>query len=561
MEFIIGGIILLMGFFLTGYILKRKYYNEVDKYEAWKLDIMNRPVLDEMSKVKQLNMTGQTEDLFERWRREWDEVVTVGLPAIEELLFDAEEYTDKLRFNKAKETFSVIENKLNEIEEVIDNILKELNELIGSEEKNRNEIEGLKETYRECRKNLLAHRHSFGKAEEMLEHQLDDVNAKFTDFEEKTENGNYLEAREVVLSIAALLQQINGVMIGIPGLLHECQSVIPSQISDLKDGFKEMAGQGYQLEHIGFEEQIAEMEKALGEYQQMIDEGDIAKVEVGISELKAAMETLFDLFEQEVTAKHSLARIKPDLEQVMAEAAEEQDHIQAELETIQESYHLQENDLGAQRTMDHLLQDLLKRFERLSGKISQGEIAQSFLYEEMLELKEEMEELRSKQGEFQNKLSALRKDELAARSQVKELSKEITEMVRLVTKSNLPGLSQKYKELLQDAKSTIENASEKLEQKPLDIPVVQQHLEIAVLTVEKLSATTKETIENAMLTEKVIQYGNRYRSKYPSVSVGLQEAEGLFRNCEYAEALEKAAAVIEEVEPGAMRKIEEYIYE
>ena len=47
--------------------MKRKYYSEVDRYESWKIDIMNRPVLDEMSKVKQLNMTGQTEELFERW--------------------------------------------------------------------------------------------------------------------------------------------------------------------------------------------------------------------------------------------------------------------------------------------------------------------------------------------------------------------------------------------------------------------------------------------------------------------------------------------------------------
>ena len=38
----------------------------MDRLEVWKIDLMNRPVLDEMSKVKQLNMTGQTEELFER---------------------------------------------------------------------------------------------------------------------------------------------------------------------------------------------------------------------------------------------------------------------------------------------------------------------------------------------------------------------------------------------------------------------------------------------------------------------------------------------------------------
>ena len=51
--------------------------------------------------------------------------------------------------------------------------------------------------------------------------------------------------------------------------------------------------------------------------------------------------------------------------------------------------------------------------------------------------------------------------------------------------------------------------------KPLDIPVVQQYLEVAILTVEKVTNTTDELFEMVMLAEKAIQYGNRYRSQYP----------------------------------------------
>lgn len=74
----------------------------MDRLEAWKIDLLNRPILDELSKVKRLNMTGQTEELFERWRNQWDDVVTVKLPNLEEMLFDAEEYIDRYRFQKAK---------------------------------------------------------------------------------------------------------------------------------------------------------------------------------------------------------------------------------------------------------------------------------------------------------------------------------------------------------------------------------------------------------------------------------------------------------------------------
>lgn len=107
----------------------------MDRLETWKIDLFNRPVLDEMSKVKQLNMTGQTEELFERWRTQWDDVVTMKLPNLEEMLFDAEEYIDRYRFKKAKTIQLEISRNLQETEDQIKKILEELHELVGSEEK------------------------------------------------------------------------------------------------------------------------------------------------------------------------------------------------------------------------------------------------------------------------------------------------------------------------------------------------------------------------------------------------------------------------------------------
>src|SRR3954453_1195142 len=215
-KYFIGFFILLLAIFVIGYLIKKKYFKEMDRLEAWKIDLFNRPILDEMSKVKQLNMTGQTEELFEAWRNQWDDVVTVKLPDLEEMLFDAEEYIDRYRFKKAKEVQQSINTKLEETESQIKNILDELHELIGSEEKNRVEIEELKEKYREAKKRLLAHRHSFGNSEKHLEQLLNEVAHNFKEYDEKTDLGNYLEAREVVLLIHSQLGTIKHRMDLIP---------------------------------------------------------------------------------------------------------------------------------------------------------------------------------------------------------------------------------------------------------------------------------------------------------------------------------------------------------
>ncbi len=111
MELVIGAIVVVLGALVFGYLTRKKYYKEMDRLEGWKIEILNRPILDELSKVKQLNMTGQTEELFERWRAEWDEIAAGKLPDVEDQLFDAEEFIDKLQFKKAKE--STITSRVN----------------------------------------------------------------------------------------------------------------------------------------------------------------------------------------------------------------------------------------------------------------------------------------------------------------------------------------------------------------------------------------------------------------------------------------------------------------
>ncbi|WP_102263880.1 septation ring formation regulator EzrA [Mesobacillus jeotgali] len=561
MEYIIGGIAILIILFLIGYFMKRKYYSEVDRYESWKIDIMNRPVLDEMSKVKQLNMTGQTEELFERWRQEWDELVTSKLPGIEDYLFDAEEYIDKYRFKKAKESLAVIDRKLTETEDKIKKILGELNELVGSEEKNREEIDGLKEQYRDNKKNLLSHRHSFGSAEASLEALLENIQAKFIEFDEKTDNGNYLEARETVLSIQALLEQVSSKMESIPALLHDCQSVIPAQVSELKDGVREMAAQGYVLDHLNAEKEVEEIVKELTEYRASLEKGDVEIAEQGIQGLKERVEKLFDLLEAEVLAKQYITKTEHEAKETLVKAITESKTLKEETKHIQESYHLNDKELSAQTNVEQQLKGLLKRFELIDHRITENDTAQSLIKVELEEAKQQLDALVEEQKVLMEKLSALRKDEMAARDKVWDLSKKISELIRIVSKSNMPGLSQEYKYLLGDANESIKQVNEKLEEKPLDIPVVQQYLEIAVLTVEKLEASTEEIVETVMLAERVIQYGNRYRSRYPSVDRGLREAEEYFRNYDYRDALEQAATSIEEVDPGALKRIEQMLAE
>jgi septation ring formation regulator len=554
-KYFIGFFILVLAVFVVGYLIKKKYFKEMDRLEAWKIDIMDRPILDEMSKVKQLNMTGQTEELFERWRNQWDDVVTVQLPNLEEMLFDAEEYIDRYRFKKAKVAQQGIDTKLLETEDQIKNILEELHELIGSEEKNRIEIEQLKELYRESKKMLLAHRHSFGNAEKYLEAQLNDVAQKFQEFDEKTELGNYLEAREVVLTIHSQIGTIKKHMDLIPQFLIECQSMLPNQLSDVTEGFREMNEQGYYLEHIQVEKEIRRLEEKLAENLVFIEATEIDNAEEGIKEVKERIDLLFDLLEKEVHAKHFVLKNEKVASDLLASAQEENNYLSSEVIHVQQSYQLSDGDFETQRNLEKELAIVFKHYDILIEKVKMNEIAQTVIGEELSGIKDQLDNIREEQQAFSLKLQALRKDELEAREKVKELTKRVGETVRIVSKSNVPGLPEDYKYLLEDTNDSIQNVRYQLEEKPLNISALNQYLEIAVLTVDKLANTTIELLENVMLAEKAIQYGNRYKSHYPSVAKGLSDAEMAFRQYDYQEALEQVAATLDGIDPEALKKI------
>ena len=559
MEYIIGGIALLICIFLAGFFMKKKYYKETDRLETWKMEITNRPVLDELQKIKRLNMNGETEERFERWRSTWDDIVSTILPDIEELFFDVEEQIDKYHFKKAKQVQLEIGEKLSRVEDTIDKLLSELQELVGSEEKNRFEIDELKETYRECKKTLLAHRYLFGKMEKPLEGRLDEISKMFIEFDENTINGNYLAAREIVLNIKKLAMKTKSDMDVIPNLLNECQSIIPTLLVELHDGYREMISQGYRLEHISIENEKARISKELQQCLNEFEKAEMEEVQEKVDGWKQTIDEYYDLLEKEVLARHEIKKTDREILEMLQSARSENLDLNDEFIRIQSSYHLQDSDMDIIENLRKRLEQLYTRFDLIESNMNDNKVAFSHLQEELLLIKETLEIIMTEQADFAEKMQALRKDELASREKVAELKKSIAETIRMISKSNIPGVPEEYILLVEESQDSIQQVIAKLNETPLDIPIVQEFLEIAVITVEKMTKDTTDLFETVALAEKVIQYGNRYRSRYPSVAEGLKEAEKAFRSFHYQEALEKAIHAIEKVEPGVLKKIDNSI--
>lgn len=540
---------------------RRKHINRIKALENRKTEIQHKPIFEEMAKIKQLNMTGETEEKFESWRADWTEVIDIHMLEIDNLFFDAEEQIDHFKINKIKETISLIEAKVEESETKMNEILTGLDLLIGSEEKNRVEMEALQEQRHAARKKILAHQPAFGATVRPLEEELAAFNPKLEEYETLTENGNYLQAREIVIELTEKGEWLFPVIESLPALLTDIQNAIPTSIRELRNGIREMEEQSYYLGHLELIEKLSkiedELEEMLGKTSQLKMDG----IQERTGEIHQELDGFYDALEEEVIARHF---VESEYEKVQAELRRVTDFIEETLEEVtyvQQSYRLPEQEAEIpQKTLEEI-EKVNKKFSLLTTQINENSSAYSSLQEDIKSFHESATQIEQEIKAFAERIKNLRNDEHKVREEVEFLTKELHETDRSLHRGNIPGIPGDIDARLEEAEEQLYIVRQSLEEIPLNMTLVNSYLENATQSVHEVKEKTVELLENVVLIEYIIQYGNRYRASNERVHMQLQEAEESFRQFRYAKALEEAATAVEAAEPGAMKRIEELLHE
>ena len=433
---IIGVVVLLIALLVIGFMFRRRHNAEITRLDQEKMQIQHYPLYEELAKIKALNMNGQTEELFETWRTSWAEVTDVHITKIDAMLFDAEEYIDRFKFSKSKLIQKEIAEKIQYCDEERKKIIAELEDLIGSEEKNRIEVEQLRDYYRSARKTVLAHQHSFGPALSGLEKKIEAFEPKFTEFDELTEAGNYLEAREIVLALNNDAQEVYDLLTDIPTLLSEVQTKIPGAVSDLRNGQREMEESNYYLAHLELTPYLDGIDKELTTLKEQIANLSVQPVKERVEQINGEIDQFYDVLEKEVVARAFVEKhchpLREQLNNVMFETRE----LSNEAAYVQHSYRLPEEEAEIPRASLKQLEVIERRYTLLATRVQEQKSAFSVLKEELEEIQNEIEHIHEEQQNFSNRLKNLRIDENKVRAQLEELRKKMQETERSLQRAN-----------------------------------------------------------------------------------------------------------------------------
>ncbi|WP_152657333.1 septation ring formation regulator EzrA [Oceanobacillus sp. CFH 90083] len=556
MAVVVGIILAIIVCLTVALIIRKRVYDQVDRIEKWKLDITDRDVAKQIGQIKALNLSGETLEKFEEWKEEWEKIVTKSLPDVETYLMDAEEAADRFLVPKAKNILNEAENHLEKIEEEIQEIIAELEELLRAEETGRGGAEELKPRIKGLRSMLSQSRYQYGKAEKEFDKEIDALELMLGQYDAFVEDGDYLKANESIQELKESTEMVENKLETFPDLLKQVKQELPSQLTNLSAGMKEMREDGYRIKHLGFEKEIITYQEQLKDMESQLETADITDVEQQLQQMETRILEMYEALEGEAIAKNYIEQQTPEYEDSVQQISATYEASRLEIEEIQKAYYVEDDDMERFKTMGKAINDLKKHVEALQQSMEDDKQSHSELKKGIEEGFKKMEELEEEHESFKKSIANLRKDELEARDKLIEMRGQLTELNRKLKKSNLPGVPSYIWTRFETAVQKNNKVMEALETYPLDISNVQHALTEAKSSIEQAYEQVDMMLDQAYLTEQVIQYANRYRSKNSELDKKLKEAERLFRNFEYELSLEHAANAVEEVEPGSLKKIE-----
>ena len=540
----------------VAHYLSQKQSKVIEELGVKKQKLMTVPIADILFTLKNLNLTGQTKRTYETWQATWQTITRFRFPEIEAALVSAEQYTQRLNFVKGSQISNQASQLIEETKAEVDKIYTALQKLLDSEKKNREELEVLQERYASMRKDLLAHSFSFGEALESLEKRLSYLELDFTKFNTLTNEGDHLEAKEVLGRIETEMQDFEQIVEEVPKYLKEIEEEYEDQVADLKEGYQKMVEEHYQFPKISIPTEIQKIEEIIAVAREHIKATELEEARQQLDKVAREIDQLYLVMETEYEAKAFVKRNRAQVERKLNQVLQSNRYVNVEVDRVSQNFVLANNEFNR-------VQDFAKQLEKeqeavayYSKALQNQQVPYSIVKEHYEIVLNTLKEIDENQLALVNTLNDLSQQEKSIRDGLDVFELDLRNMKRTIEKYHLPGLPKEYLELFFATSSRIEQLSQLMNRVKLDMTEITGLNQTIEDDVEKLDIMTEEIVDNAQLTEYMIQQANRYRLEHPEIDTAIQQALEQFNHFyRYGESLAIIEKALNQVDPGSAQRV------
>ncbi|MBS7578112.1 MULTISPECIES: septation ring formation regulator EzrA [unclassified Enterococcus] len=554
-------LIIIVAFYIVSLIFKKKSQDRLDALEERKNTLFELPVSDEIERVKQMHLVGESQNTFREWNQKWTDILNNSLADLESHIFEAENLNETLRFIKAGHIIDTAESQIELMETDVQSIRNGLKNLRETEEKNSIAVQEALDVYEELSKTIKESKSKFGNTVSELEKRLYNIEIEFTQFVALNTSGDPIEATKVLKKAEEDTYDLKSAADRIPPIIEELNETFPAQIDELEKGYQKLIDQKYVFSEKNIEAQISEIKGKITSAISDIERFEIDETENNNENIQNAIDSLYDIFENEIDAKVFVTKNIKTIKDYINHAKENNKKLLIEIDHVSQSYALNHNELGRARSYQNEIEEIERQTNELIPKIENNEKvyteAKNFLDESFRVLAD----IEKEQVTISNTLDTLRQDEKIALQKIDDFELELRAIKRHVEKQRLPGLPQEYTDFFFTTTEQVEGLIDDLNKVRINIEEINQKIKACGEEINLLGNRTEELIDAAGLAEQLMQYANRWRHNTPIITQAFNRSYQLFaQEYAYKASLDEIGSALEKIEPGSFKRIEQYYF-
>ncbi len=535
---------------------QRSFEERITKAKSSIEEILDSPLEEELEEVKKMTLSGDSLSEFEAVEHSYYALVNQQLPEISEYLNKLQAELEQYRFWKINGELKQNEAQVAKAQQQYEQLKLELAEIKQTAEIHKKAIGELKEEYQKIRKTLLAKNFSYRPSIDELEKELATLEKDFDEYSKVTEEGDYAKSSELLEKLKQQTRLLKIALKKLPPIYRNLKNIFPEQLQELKAGYSKL-----QTEKYGFKKDLAKhleaIEQKCKENEANLKQADVPKAEALDQQIADMIDEAYDIMENEYNAKLKVTRQEKHLADFIEHAKHQEKELLIELDRLSQNYTLNHNEMEEA----HALNEQLKKIDKNFTAYMQAKPKDVIVYSEVLEQQtadlEALKKIELKQKEIGESVADLFEEEKEAQAAVQGFDNDIHRLKREIEILNLPGLPSDYIEYFFKVGREIESLDQDLNKIQIDMEQIARDLINTQSDLDVLAQKTQEIIDSSTLTEAMLQYSNRYRTRYPEVASAYAHAVELFnKNYDYMGALDVISEALETVEPGCYKRIE-----
>ncbi|MFC6260418.1 septation ring formation regulator EzrA [Levilactobacillus fujinensis] len=559
---LIGVVVLAVIVYVGVLVYQQRIRQQVAALTAKKETMVAIPLADEVDLVGQLSLTGQSLAQYQQLQADFTDITENRFTRIDQQLAKLTEDSRGLNLVGLRRDLTKVAELVNQTDELVQSVQAKLAALQEVDKQHRQAVRDLEQKYQDLRKTLLAKNFAFGPSIDGLEERLSQLEDNFDTFTRLTQSGDHERAADVLTQLQDDTADLEDLIKAIPPLYKDLTVVYPDQVKELKGGYQQLTADHYQFGDENISELIQQVADHISENLETLSKLRPDDAKVVNDRISGQIDQLYDLMQTEIDAKDPVEANLDGVAKFIAHAQNQSHTLLNELDRLSQNYTLDHQELETARELNEQLRTIDGIYQRDVQDLTGKTATYSHVLEHQKQQEKDLKQIEEQQAQILNSVAGLADEERQARDTLQQFDFNLHSLRRQVENLNLPGIPQDYLDYFFVVRDEVAQLATDMDQPQIDMERITKQLLIIQTDLDTLQEKTDDLIDSAQLAEQLLQYANRYQTSHENVAEASKKAAELFeKDHQYAQALETIATVLDDVEPGSYKRLEDAYYQ